>query len=248
MEATEQTSVAVVTNEPSIIATTAAAYGMGAEAFERTLMQTVMPQNTKKAEVAAFLMVAKQYNLNPFTKEIYAFPAKGGIQPVVSIDGWLKLINEHPECDGVELVDQHDDKGNITAVTCKIHRKDRNHPTTVTEYMAECVRSTEPWKKWPARMLRHKAMIQGARYAFGFAGIVDQDEAERIGGKPKAPAIEAPQLTEEQALWRDEAIRALEDCENVEALEEMWAATSVADRRLIGPAEFQRIKEEVSHD
>ncbi|ENC7540331.1 phage recombination protein Bet, partial [Salmonella enterica subsp. enterica serovar Brandenburg] len=30
------------------------------------------------------------------------------------------------------------------------------------------------------RMLRHKAMIQCARLAFGFAGIYDKDEAERI--------------------------------------------------------------------
>lgn len=32
----------------------------------------------------------------------------------------------------------------------------------------------------PKRMLRHKAMIQCARLAFGFAGIYDKDEAERI--------------------------------------------------------------------
>ena len=29
-------------------------------------------------------------------------------------------------------------------------------------------------------MLRHKAMIQCARLAFGFGGIFDQDEADRI--------------------------------------------------------------------
>jgi hypothetical protein len=29
-------------------------------------------------------------------------------------------------------------------------------------------------------MLRHKALIQCARYAFGFSGIIEQDEAERI--------------------------------------------------------------------
>ncbi|OPB31163.1 hypothetical protein [Bartonella sp. AR 15-3] len=29
-------------------------------------------------------------------------------------------------------------------------------------------------------MLRHKAVIQCARYAFGFSGIYDEDEAERI--------------------------------------------------------------------
>ena len=37
-----------------------------------------------------------------------------------------------------------------------------------------------PWKTHPKRMLRHKAMIQCARLAFGFTGIYDQDEADRI--------------------------------------------------------------------
>jgi hypothetical protein len=50
----------------------------------------------------------------------------------------------------------------------------------VTEYLAECRQGTDPWKKWPARMLRHKAAIQAIRYAFGFSGIVDPDEADRM--------------------------------------------------------------------
>ena len=32
----------------------------------------------------------------------------------------------------------------------------------------------------PTRMLRHKALKEAARYAFGFAGIVDEDEARDI--------------------------------------------------------------------
>jgi hypothetical protein len=36
-------------------------------------------------------------------------------------------------------------------------------------------------------MLRHKAFVQAARYAFGFAGIVDPDEADRVRVEP-APA------------------------------------------------------------
>jgi len=46
--------------------------------------------------------------------------------------------------------------------------------------MSECRRDTPTWKRWPARMLRHKAAIQAARYAFGFAGIMEPDEAERM--------------------------------------------------------------------
>jgi hypothetical protein len=65
--------------------------------------------------------------------------------------------------------------------TCIIHRKDRSHPVRVTEYMSECRRpNVGPWTSHPRRMLRHKAMIQCARLAFGYSGIYDQDEAERI--------------------------------------------------------------------
>ena len=37
-------------------------------------------------------------------------------------------------------------------------------------------------------MLRHKAMIQAARLAFGYTGIFDEDEAQRIVEKDVTPA------------------------------------------------------------
>jgi hypothetical protein len=64
--------------------------------------------------------------------------------------------------------------------TCTLYIKGRSHPVRVTEYKDECFRATEPWKTMPKRMLRHKALIQSARVAFGFSGIYDEDEAERI--------------------------------------------------------------------
>jgi hypothetical protein len=128
-----------------------------------------------------FLSVANEYDLNPFTKEIYAFPSKGGgIVPIVSIDGWITIVQRRPEYNGVRQVEKFGEKGKIEAVTTFIYRKDQEHPTEVTEYFEECERGTDPWKKWPVRMLRHKSYIQCARYAFGLAGIYDEDEAERI--------------------------------------------------------------------
>ena len=62
--------------------------------------------------------------------------------------------------------------GKLFSVTCRIFRKDRTRPTELTEYMSECAGTSEPWKKWPARMLRHKATIQCARYAFGLSGRI----------------------------------------------------------------------------
>lgn len=177
---------------PTLIGAMALSYNMEPKAFADTIRATCLPNNASNEEFAAFLMVAREYGLNPITREIYAFPKKGGgIQPIVGIDGWFNLINSHPQCDGIEFDDQKDDKGNLTAITARIYRKDRGRPTSVTEYMDECKRPTEPWQKWPARMLRHKAAIQCARYAFGFAGIIDPEEAERspevITGNVVAP-------------------------------------------------------------
>jgi hypothetical protein len=45
-------------------------------------------------------------------------------------------------------------------------------------------------------MLRHKAMIQCARVAFGFVGVFDPDEAERIVEvEPTAPGKKTRQTT-----------------------------------------------------
>lgn len=129
-----------------------------------------------EGQLVALLVVANQYGLNPWTKEIYAFPDKhGGIIPVVGVDGWSRIINSNAQFDGIDF-EQDADK-----CTCTIYRKDRNHPTTITEWMIECNRGgNTPWSTHPYRMLRHKATIQCARLAFGFVGIYEQDEAERI--------------------------------------------------------------------
>jgi len=141
-----------------------------------TLRATLMPKASNE-ELLAFVVTANQYDLNPFTKEIYAFPGRsGGITPVVSVDGWIKLMNRHPQFDGIQFhTEDRDNKPH--SVTATIYLKDRSRPVEVTEYFSECSRNTEPWKVNPRRMLRHKALIQCARVAFGFSGIADDEEA-----------------------------------------------------------------------
>ena len=154
------------------------------EELQSIVINTVMPNGGKQVtndQFVSFMAVANEYKLNPLIKEIYAFPAKGGgIQPIVSIDGWLKIINTHADFDGMTHEDVRDDNGNVMAITCSIFKKNTKHPVTVTEYMSECKGNSDPWKRWPIRMLRHKATIQCARYAFGITGIIDPDEADRF--------------------------------------------------------------------
>jgi phage recombination protein Bet len=149
--------------------------GDGAGLIE-TLKATAFKGQVSDAQMTALMVVANQYGLNPWTKEIYAFPDKNnGIVPVVGVDGWSRIINQHAQFDGMDF------EQDAESCTCIIFRKDRSHPIRVTEYMAECRRANVgPWASHPRRMLRHKAMIQCARLAFGYGGIYDQDEAERI--------------------------------------------------------------------
>ena len=136
-------------------------------------------------ELLALVVVSNVYQLNPLIKEIYAFPAKGGgITPVVSIDGWIRMMNRQEAFDGLEFSYANDDAGTIESCTCSIFLKGRSRPIKVSEYLTECTRGTEPWKQMPRRMIRHKALIQCARIAFGFGGVYDEEEAEAFSSAP----------------------------------------------------------------
>lgn len=184
----------------SLVAKVADRYGVDGDKLLSTLKQTAFRQKAgteiTNAQMMALLVVADQYRLNPFTKEIYAFEDKGAIVPIVSVDGWSRIINEHPELDGIEF--NYSDEivtpegGKPCPEWCEvvIHRKDRARPTVVREYLDEVYRPpsrrrdgstyASPWQTHTKRFLRHKTLIQGSRVAFGFAGIFDQDEGERI--------------------------------------------------------------------
>ena len=177
----QDTQITASQPKQSALAVMAGKYNVEPAKLLETLKNTVF-RGASNDELLALVVVSNEYGLNPLTKEIYAFPAKGGgIVPVVSIDGWLRMMNDHPQFDGIDYEFEHDEQGKLISCTSIIHRKDRAHPTRVTEYLAECRRNTEPWKM-ERRMLRHKATIQGARVAFGFSGITDEDEAAATPG------------------------------------------------------------------
>jgi phage recombination protein Bet len=238
--------VAVMRPAKSVLIDMATRFGMEPAAFESTVRATcIKPDKTGRTatreEFAAFLLVAKEYGLNPLTKEIYAFADRGGIVPVVGVDGWANIINSHPAFDGMEFVDHADDKGQIGAITCRMHRKDRSHPIEATEYLAECKRGTEPWSKWPRRMLRHKAMIQAARYAFGFAGIYDPDEADRIAAD-RAQDVTPRTVSPKTLAGKLDAIAAPHDAETGEVIDgdqtadgDAPSAEAPAIGRAVGP-------------
>ena len=194
------------TEQKPLIVRMAEKFGVDENKFLKTLKDTVFKQAGGKPisneQLMMVLIVAEQHNLNPFTKEIYAFPSKAGIVPVVGYDGWVKLVNTHPMFDGVEfiasprVVQMEDDAKECPEyITCKMYRKDREHPIQITEYLDEVYQPKRscnkngrnysisgPWQTHTKRQLRTKAFNQAARVAFGLSGFYDPDEAERFGG------------------------------------------------------------------
>jgi phage recombination protein Bet len=176
----------------SVLVRMAQRFGVDPEKMLSTLKATAFRGDVSTEQMMALAVVADQYGLNPWTKEIYAFPDKhNGIVPVVGVDGWSRIINTHPQFDGMDFEEGPANEKRIPEwIECRMHRKDRSHPICVKEYLDEVYREPfttrdgkridTPWQSHPRRMLRHKAMIQCARLAFGFVGIYDEDEGERV--------------------------------------------------------------------
>ena len=140
------------------------------------LKNTIMP-GARDEELAAFALVCSVHRLNPLTREVYAFPTKGGgIMPMIGIDGWLKLAHQHPDYAGMSWTEGSD--GSDKWCECTVYlRSTPEHPVTIREYLSECKQPGPVWAQRPRRMLRHRATIQAIRYALGIAGVMDSDEA-----------------------------------------------------------------------
>ena len=157
--------------------------GMDDQEFRNVIKHTVMPSpNVTNEHITAFLVLANQFGMNPFSDQIHAFPNKGGgVKLIVGYDGFVEVANRNHNYEGFELHEETNDKGDLIRVGCQIFRADRKHHPIIWEYMDECKRNTDPWKQFPKRMLRNKAVMQAVRAAFGSASLIDKDEARDMG-------------------------------------------------------------------
>lgn len=204
-------SNAIVEQRPQkLLSKMAERYSIDPDKLIAALQETAF-KGASPAQFQALCLVSFEYGLNPLLKEIYAFPSQSGIVPMVSVDGWIRIVNEHPQFKGLEFnygpnIERpgHQFHGLPEWIECVIWRKDRELPTRIAEYMEECNKGGSVWKQVPRRFLRHRSLIQCARIAFGFSGIHDEGDpwepaptaavlpaatqADRIKGKLGVPA------------------------------------------------------------
>jgi phage recombination protein Bet len=192
-------------------------HGISGNDLWKTIQRTIMPREANNEEMFSFLMVCREFDLNPLMKQIYAFKNKAGtIVPIIGVDGWSAVVNRQPAYNGVKFDYEQDKDGKVISCTCTIYRKDRDYPTIVTEFLSECWRDTDAWKLTPSRMLRHRAFCQGIRIAFGISGAYDEESADyqemrdvtpneeaKAPPAPRAPA--APSAPKKNAQDKGEA-------------------------------------------
>lgn len=144
-------------------------------------------------ELMVLLLVCENFGLNPFNREIFAFRGKGGeIVPVVSLDGWAKIVRSQKDFNGVTFAFSNNTvkvpgcaQELPEFVECAMRLKGVDEPIVIQEFMVECFNDkSSVWKKWPRRMLRTRAFIQCARLAFSLTGLYDEGEdfAEDLSG------------------------------------------------------------------
>jgi hypothetical protein len=150
---------------------------LGIEAIDLQLWLAEHPSLTPYKQLQVLRMASK-YQLDPLCNELGVVDTKEGSQAIITIDGWLKLINSHEQYAGMSFREPSDADQTIPAwMECTIYRHDRILPIIVKEYLAEVSTDHPSWQQMPRRMLRHRVIQQCARLAFGIS------QADVIGEK-----------------------------------------------------------------
>jgi hypothetical protein len=120
---------------------------------------------------AQLLRLANKYRLDPLSDEITLLQNQyQTFQPFITIDGWSKLMNDHPQYAGMSLRDSTELIDGIPAwIECTIYRNDRILPIVIKEYYEEVKTDHPSWQQMPRRMLRHRVIQQCARLALNIS-------------------------------------------------------------------------------
>lgn len=144
-----------------------------------------------------FLHLAINHRLDPLMGELVFWldtqnQAHPQAHPSITIDGWMKIINQHPQFMGIEFEETSSlDNKDLHSMKCTIYRKDRSLPICIEEHLVEVKNDHPLWKSMPRRMLRHRSLQQCARLAFGISTpeFVNTEEQVRQENIPKTQTV-----------------------------------------------------------
>jgi hypothetical protein len=117
------------------------------------------------------LHVAHRYGLDPLTEEVILMDDEEHLlRPFITLDGWMHVLNEQTHFCGIQFRESTECiEGIPSYMECTIYRDDRVMPITIKEYYQEIKTEHAVWEHLPRRMMRHRALQQCVRLAFGIS-------------------------------------------------------------------------------
>jgi hypothetical protein len=187
------------------------------------------------AEVYHVLNVMREFDLNPWMKEVHAFRHKGRLQVMMGYDGWVKKALKYPGYRGAKyeysakMVETSDGLGKTCWewVECTVMSAGRI-PTTVRAYldewyvpMSQNAREPGPWQKHTRNRLRQRSFGMAVREHCGISLWDETDRELMEYHQTTAEVVESrtatAQIDIQEQLERD-AARVEEEANDMKAL------------------------------
>lgn len=176
--------------------------GLGSDLFEKVIAATTKKvEGISQSDIYTLLEVARKYDLNPATNEIYAMKTGNGVKVVIPIDGYLVFLHRaeksgqlkrHEYVEGWWPDPRYDPEGRDPKtgkpIPVPLRRggrvtmwlvnddKPREHTTWFDE---EYNNRNTNWNQRSSLMLQHRTYSRAIRYQLGLY-VMDADEASAL--------------------------------------------------------------------
>lgn len=201
------------------------------------LIQDTVAKGTTADEFKLFIYTAHKYGFDPLIKQIWC--VKYGTAPAAIFtgrDGFLHKAHESGQFNGLKT-EREFNGTEIVSATCKVFRKDMEHPVEVTVYRSEYDTKKSNWLKMPITMLCKVAESQALRKAFDISGIYSEDESAVIERTVDATATE---------MLSDELQMQILACTNEDELKNLWTSNKHLHGKAFFKSAITKRKDELS--
>lgn len=190
------------------------------------LIKNTVARGTTNDEFKLFGYMASKYSLDPLIREIWCI--KYGTAPATIFagrDGFLSIAHRSGQFNGMKTEREFDKDGKIISATCKVYKKEMEHPIEVTVYIQEYDTKKSNWARMPITMLCKVAESQALRKAFNISGIYAEEEQG---------AIQATQTTTDTnhvEILSEEIQAQINECQNEDELKNLWIANKLLHKK-----------------
>ena len=157
------------------------------------LIRDMCARDCTDNEFLLLMQLAKTYQLDPFTKQIWAI--KYGNNPAAIFagrDGFLAIAHRSGVFDGMKTGARKE--GDDTIGWCEVYRKDMKYPFVAEVKLSEYSAGKNLWQTKPETMIKKVAQAQALRQAFNISGLYSPEEID-TGDRAPRYVGEVPQAT-----------------------------------------------------